>query len=81
MEYARRIPELIEKHSGRYLVKGVVPTPIEGEELCAQRSVIIEFQSEEDAQSFLNERATTDLHDIWARTTKSRILLLKGCVE
>ncbi len=81
MEYVQRIPKLIEKHSGRYLVQGVEPTPAQGERDYPQRSVLLEFPSKEDAHSFLSERAATDLHDIWERSTNSRILLLEGCTE
>ncbi len=77
MEYVRRIPELIEKHSGRYLVQGVRPEMIEGED-SPGRSVILEFPSREDAKKFLVERESSDLHDIWLRTTEARILLVEG---
>ncbi|HIE86423.1 MAG: DUF1330 domain-containing protein [bacterium] len=81
MEYVERIPELIQKHGGRYLVQGVEPVAAQGEKEIPQRSVLLEFPSKQDAESFLKERATTDLHEIWERTTKSRILLLEGCME
>jgi uncharacterized protein (DUF1330 family) len=79
MEYVRRIPKLIDKHSGRYLVQGVEPTVVEGSVADFQRSVVIEFPSRELAQSFLDERSKSDLHEIWAQTTMSRILLVDGC--
>jgi uncharacterized protein (DUF1330 family) len=79
MEYVRRIPDLIEKYSGRYLVQGVEPTIVEGSAENLQRSVVIEFPSRELAESFLDERGKSDLHEIWARTTSSRILLVDGC--
>jgi uncharacterized protein (DUF1330 family) len=63
MEYVRRIPALIEKHSGQYLVQGVEPTIVEGAV----------------AESFLEERQASDLHGVWSRTTTSRIPLVDGC--
>ncbi len=80
MEYANRIPELINKHGGRYLVQGVEPMPVQGEAI-PERSVLLEFPSKVAAESFLSERAKPDLHEIWQRTTESRILLLEGCTE
>ena len=80
MEYVRRIPDLIQKHSGRYLVQGVEPTLVEGSAGILQRSVVLEFPSRELAESFLEERSKSDLHEIWARTTSSRILLVNGCI-
>lgn len=78
-EYARRIPDLIQKYSGRYLVQGVEPTLVDGSGPEFQRSVVLEFPSRELAKSFLEERNSSDLHEIWARTTHSRILLVDGC--
>lgn len=81
MEYVQRIPELIRKYQGRYLVEGVEPKAIQGEDQAPERSVLLEFPSKAAAESFLEERASSDLHDIWAGTTRSRILLLDGCTE
>ena len=78
MEYVQRIPELIQKHGGRYLVQGVEPIVVEGDSGIPQRSVMLEFPDKKSAESFLEERATTDLHEIWERSTNSRILLLEG---
>ena len=77
MEYVRRIPELIEKYSGRYLVQGVEPKVIEGKD-SPGRSVVLEFPSKDHAEEFLGERASSDLTDIWVRTTEARILLVEG---
>lgn len=79
MVYAERIPALIEKHSGRYIVQGVEPTVIEGSDDDIERSVILEFPNRSAAQAFLEERSRSDLHSIWADTTNSRILLVDGC--
>ena len=81
MEYADQIPELIQKHGGRYIVQGVEPTVVQGENGIPQRSVVLEFPDKPAVESFLAERASSDLHDIWGRTTRSRILLLEGCIE
>lgn len=78
MEYVQRIPELIQKHAGRYLVEGVIPNAVEEKGSIPQRSVLLEFPSREHAEAFLAERAASDLHDIWSKTTSSRILLLDG---
>ena len=79
MTYVKRIPELIAKHSGRYLVQGVEPGVIEGADLVPQRVVVLEFPSRELAEAFLAERQASELHEIWSNTTNSRILLVDGC--
>ena len=78
MQYAQRVPALIEKHAGHYLVAGVEPTVIESNGSQVEHSVIIEFPTRIHAEQFLNERASSDLHEIWEQTTTSRILLLEG---
>tara|TARA_R110002072_G_scaffold36301_3_gene107003 strand:- start:35905 stop:36195 length:291 start_codon:yes stop_codon:yes gene_type:complete len=78
MEYVGRIPALIEKYQGQYLVQGVEPEFIEGEG-DLERSVVLEFPSRTLAREFLEARSQSDLHDIWSRTTASRILLVDGC--
>jgi len=80
MTYAQRIPTLIEKYSGRYIVKGVKPKVIDGSEGSPQYTAVIEFPSQENAESFLAEREKSDLHDIWAKSTKGRILQVEGCI-
>jgi uncharacterized protein (DUF1330 family) len=81
MEYVERIPGLIQTHGGRYLVQGVEPVVIEEQGHAPERSVLLEFPSKEAAQSFLAERAASDLHEIWEKSTASRILLLEGCIN
>lgn len=80
MEYASRIPELIEKYGGRYIVKGAVPEVIQGTKGKPQYLVVIEFPSVEVADEFVNERAESELVDIWNRSTDGRILRVEGCV-
>lgn len=81
MVYVQRVPEMIGRHGGKYLVEGVLPEVIEGEVPDGQRSVVLQFPSRAAASAFLTERANSDLHGIWAATTSSRILLVDGPEE
>lgn len=79
MEYASRVPALIDKHGGRYIVKGAVPKVVrEGGDM-PQFSVVIEFPSVEAADAFIEERSNTDLIEIFNRSTAGRILRVEGC--
>lgn len=80
MEYASRIPELIEKHGGRYVVKGAEPKVIRGSDEIPQYVVVIEFPSSKAADAFIEERSKTDLIEIFNRSTLGRILKVEGCV-
>lgn len=79
MEYASRIPELIEKHGGRYIIKGEPKVIREGNNN-PQLVVVIEFPSVEVADKFIEERATSGLTEIFNHSTNGRILRVEGCI-
>jgi len=80
MEYASRIPELIEKYQGKYIVKRAEPKIIrEGPDI-PQYLVVIEFPSVELADEFIEARAKTDLIDIFNRSTEGRVIRVEGCL-
>ena len=69
---------LIEKHGGRYLVRGEPPMVVEGD-WAPERMVILEFPSRENAQAFLADPAAQSLFAIRHRTTVSKLVLVDGC--
>ena len=77
-KYVAEIPAYIAKHAGRYIVQGVVPTPIEGG-WKPERMVIIEFPARENAQAFLADPEIQDLFKVRHATTTSRLVLADGC--
>jgi uncharacterized protein (DUF1330 family) len=77
-EYAAQIPKQIQKHHGRYIVKGVVPEKIEGDWL-PERLVILEFDSKQHAQNFLHDPETKNLFKIRKSATQSNLILAEGC--
>ncbi|MBD3648191.1 MAG: DUF1330 domain-containing protein [Pseudomonadales bacterium] len=78
MEYVGQIPALIAKHGGRYLVRGAEPETVLAQSESPQYLAVLEFPSRESANAFLEERNSVGLADLFARTTKSRILLADG---
>jgi uncharacterized protein (DUF1330 family) len=78
MAYVEAIPAFIEKHGGRYIVRGVEPTVMEGE-WAPERMVILEFPSRENAKAFLGDPAAQALFDVRHRTTISKLILVDGC--
>jgi uncharacterized protein (DUF1330 family) len=76
--YIAEIPAFIAKHSGRYIVRGVEPTTIEGD-WAPERLVIIEFPEREKAQAFLDDPDIQDLFELRHATTTSKLLLAVGC--
>ncbi|MDH5737413.1 MAG: DUF1330 domain-containing protein [Gammaproteobacteria bacterium] len=78
MRYVKEIPEHIQKHGGRYLVKGVVPETIEGH-WSPERLVILEFPSTDHAREFLADPEAEALFSLRHQSTDSQLILVEGC--
>jgi len=78
LPYVEAIPAFIEKHGGRYIVRGVAPTVMEGD-WAPERMVILEFPARENAEAFLNDPEAQPLFALRHRTTDSRLVLVDGC--
>ena len=77
-KYIAEIPAFIAKHSGKYIVQGVVPTTIEGD-WKPERMVIIEFPERAKAEAFLGDPQIQDLFKVRHATTTSKLVLAEGC--
>jgi uncharacterized protein (DUF1330 family) len=77
-KYVAEIPAFIEKHSGKYIVRGVEPTIIEGD-WKPERVVIIEFPERANAEAFLGDPEIQELFKVRHATTTSRLVLVDGC--
>ena len=78
MPYVAAIPAHIERHGGRYIVRGVQPTLMEGD-WTPERLVIIEFPERANAEAFLADPDIQDLFKVRHATTISKLLLAEGC--
>jgi uncharacterized protein (DUF1330 family) len=79
MEYADNIQTFIEKHNGRYIVRGVVPGKMEGDWL-PERLVILEFPSTDKAKEFLADPEAQQLFALRHKTTNSQLILADCCI-
>ena len=79
LPYVDAIPAFIAKHGGRYIVRGVEPTVMDGE-WSPERVVILEFPSRENAKAFLGDPDAQALFALRHRTTDSKLILVDGCV-
>jgi uncharacterized protein (DUF1330 family) len=77
-KYIAEIPAFIARHSGKYIVRGVQPTPIEGD-WKPERMVIIEFPEREKAEAFLSDPQIQNLFKVRHDTTTSKLVLADGC--
>ena len=77
-KYIAEIPAFIAKHSGKYIVQGVVPTPIEGD-WKPERMVIIEFPDRMNSEAFLGDPEIQHLFKLRHDTTTSKLVIVDGC--
>ncbi len=77
MPYVSGIPAFIDKHGGRYIVRGTEPTVMEGD-WAPQRLVILEFPSRRHAEAFLADPDAQSLFALRHRTTNSKLVLVDG---
>ena len=77
-KYIAEIPAFIAKHSGRYIVQGAEPTPVEGN-WKPERMVILEFPERAKAEAFLGDHEIQELFKVRHTTTTSRLVLVDGC--
>jgi uncharacterized protein (DUF1330 family) len=76
--YIAEIPAFIARHSGKYIVQGTQPTPIEGD-WKPERMIIIEFPEREKAEGFLSDPDIQELFQVRHATTTSKLVLADGC--
>lgn len=74
-KYIAEIPAFIARHQGKYIVRGVEPTTIEGD-WKPERMVILE---REKAEAFLGDPEILDLFKVRHDTTTSKLVLVDGC--
>jgi uncharacterized protein (DUF1330 family) len=75
--YIANVPRYIERHGGKYIVRGAAPKTIEGD-WSPQRMIIIEFPARENAEHFLADPDFQELAKIRRETTTSKLVLVDG---
>ncbi len=76
-KYIAEIPAFIAKHSGKYIVQGAVPTPVEGD-WKPERMVVIAIPDREKAEAFLGDSELQDMFTLRHNTTTSTLVLVDG---
>ncbi len=77
LEYQKRVPALIQKHGGRYIVRGgdIFATG----DWKPERIVILEFPSMENLQAFLSNPEYEPVKRFRDESATSRIIAVEGC--
>ena len=76
-EYKAKVPALILKHGGKYLVRGGKFDVIEGD-WNPTRLVLFEFPSVAAAKAFLDDPAYQPLKALRQRVSKADIVVMEG---
>lgn len=77
MEYVENIPKFLTKHSGRYLIEGTTPRVVEGK-WKPDKIVVLEFDTEDNANNFLLDAEVKELFKIRHKTTNSNLIQVSG---
>jgi uncharacterized protein (DUF1330 family) len=77
MEYVRQAPAHIERHGGKYIIRGGNAEAREGD-WCPKRFVVVEFPSMEQALALLNDADYQKIAEIRRTTTTSKLILAEG---
>ena len=77
MEYASLAPGFVEKHSGKYIVRGGNIEVAEGT-WHPQRIVVVEFPSKEHVRAFLEDPEYQAIAAIRHSSTTSNLLVVDG---
>ena len=76
-EYAIKARAAVEKYKGKFLIRGGKSINNEGEK--SPRTVIIEFPSYDEANSFYNSKEYQDAHSILKGYVIRQHQIIEGC--
>jgi len=73
-----RVPEVVEKYGGRYLVRGGEVTPLSGD-WNPERVIIVEFETVERLQRCFRSAEYLELAPLKEQSTVSKAIIVEGC--
>ena len=76
-EYAREIVRIVERHGGKYLVRGGA-TEVVGGNRAPHRVVVIEFENFEPARTYASDPEHEQLADLRGRGSISTTFIVEG---
>ena len=76
-EYIEKIPQLVAAYGGRFLARGGAIQVVEGD-YTPERVVVIEFDSFDQAVTFVNSPEYAELSAIRNRSTKTSTIIVDG---
>jgi len=77
-KYVERVPEVVEKHGGRYLVRGGRVTPV-SQTWHPERIIVVEFPGVEDVRRCFASPEYRELAPLREQATVSKAIVVEGC--
>jgi len=79
-KYIEKVPDVLQKYGGRYLVKGGKITPLSGN-WNPERIVLIEFDSIEQLQRCFKSKEYLELAPLREQSIISKAIVVDGCLS
>lgn len=76
-KYVNKVPEVIEKYGGRYLIRGGKVTPLSGN-WNPERIILIEFETIEQLQECFKSTEYLELAPLRKQSTIGRSIIVEG---
>ncbi len=76
-EYIRRVPAIVAKHGGRYLVRGGKIVPISGD-WQPDRVIVVEFPSFSHIEQWFNSPEYQEIAPLRLGSTRGRVIAVEG---
>ena len=76
-EYVENVRAIVEKHGGRYLVRGGAVTPLSGD-WNPERMIVIEFETVEQVRRCFGSPEYLELAPVRERSAASRAIVVDG---
>ena len=77
LEYVKRVPPLVEKHGGVYLIRGGNPKPLEGN-WQPGRLVVLRFPDSQSARAFVEDPDYAPVKAIRHHAADTNLVLAEG---
>ena len=77
LQYIQRVPTIIRKYGGRYLVRGGTVTPLMGD-WNPERVILIEFESVDQIQKCFGSPEYREIAPLREQSTISKSIIVEG---
>jgi len=77
-EYVEKVPAVIKKYGGKYVIRGGKITPLAGD-WNPERIVVLEFPSQEHVNKWALSPEQMPLAELRRKSTNARTIMVEGC--